>query len=155
MSTALRYFVPIGLASVGVYLTFGFINNVSTEDLRDAIGTIAEASATLLGFLVSGGALLYAVANTTLARNLQRTGHFRDLLESLFVDAACFLVALVLGLASTLLPTRAIGDSDWTYFIVGVHATLFASILAYLLLLPVGWKMWVLLSNLRPEGPLE
>src|SRR4051812_12908200 len=54
-------------------------------DVRNAVGVIVSASATLLGFLVSAGALLYAVASTTLARNLQRTGHFSRLLEDLFV----------------------------------------------------------------------
>src|SRR5262245_45108406 len=87
----------VAIAAAFYFSTGSFISSVG--DLRNAVNGLVSSSATLLGFLVSAGALLYAVANTTLARNLQRTGHFRDLLEDLFLAAACFLAALVLGLA--------------------------------------------------------
>src|SRR4051812_36875209 len=56
-----------------VYVLHDYLLLVAPGDLRNALGVVAGASATILGFLVSAGALLYAVANTRLARNLQRT----------------------------------------------------------------------------------
>ncbi len=113
--------------------------------MRNAVNVVAGAAATILGFLVSAGALLYAVANTTLARNLQRTGHFNRLLADLFIAASCFLFALVVGLLALFLSPAKLE--------VGIRAMVFANVLAYLLLIPVGQKLWLLLSNIAPEKP--
>ena len=118
---------------------------------RDAVGVVVGAAATMLGFLVSSGALLYAVANTRLVRNLERTGHFRGLLEDLFVDAALFLAATALGVACLFLPDAPWQDHSYSLFRTGLHVLGFAFSLACIFLLPVGWKMWLLLSNLAPD----
>jgi hypothetical protein len=120
-------------------------------DLRNAVNVLATASATLLGFLVSAGALLYAVANTRLVRNLQRTGHFNALLRDLFAAAGAFLIALLIALACLFLPKIWPGRQIEA-LLIGVEVLVFFNVVSYLLLLPVGWKMWVLLSNLQPEG---
>jgi hypothetical protein len=124
-------------------------------DARNAVNVIAGAAATVLGFLVSAGALLYAVANTTLARNLQRTGHFGSLLSDLFLAAAAFLIALVVALACLFLPAARPGEGVSSPLTLGVCVMVFFNALAYGFVVPVGRKMWLLLSSLVPEGPLE
>lgn len=121
--------------------------------LRNAVGIIAGAAATLLGFLVSTGALLYAVSSTTLAQNLQRTGHFRNLLVDLFVDATCFLAALIVSLICLFLPEASTQPFFARPLTMGSLIMVFCNALAYLLLLPVGWKMWLLLSSIKPDTP--
>lgn len=146
----------IAAAGVVVYVFSTTTLATKEADLRNAVNVIAGTSATLLGFLVSAGALLYAVANTTLARNLQRTGHFQGLLDDLFVDATAFLAALLVGLTCLFLPDLAFPGSSATRLNVGIYVLVFANALAYLLLIPVGRKLWLLLSNIRPDSqPLE
>lgn len=136
----------------GAYYFLGIVGGVVASDLRNACNTIAQASATLLGFLVSAGALLYAVANTRLVRNLYRTQHFQRLLADLFVDAAAFLLALTISLICLFLGDGLLPARELTYLQVGAAGMVLANIVAYLLLLPVGQKMWIVLSNLAPES---
>lgn len=148
--------VAIAIAVASVFVLARVDMPVQEADLRNAVNVLAGASATLLGFLVSAGALLYAVANTRLARNLQRTGHFQGLLRDLFTDAGAFLIALLVGLVCLFLPMSSVGERTLTKLEAGVYALVFTNALAYLLLVPVGWKMWLLLSSLRPEtGAIE
>ena len=143
----------VAVAGISVYLYVGSGYAPSTADVRNAVNVIAGASATILGFLVSAGALLYAVSNTTLARNLQKTGHFGRLLADLFLASGAFLVALVVGLVCLLLPSTPVTGSKLGALDFGMYALIFTNVLSYLLLVPVGHKMWVFLSNLTPDNP--
>lgn len=107
----------------------------------------------MLGFLVSAGALLYAVSNTRLVRNIQRTGHFRSLLKDLFVAATAFLAAVVWGTICLFFAESPTQDGVQSGLSItnAVYGLLFVTTLSYLLLLPVGWKMWLLLSHLTPD----
>jgi hypothetical protein len=123
--------------------------DTAPADLRNAINVIAGVDATLWGFLVSAGALLYAVANTRLARNLQRTGHFNRLLVDLFLDSAAFLAALIATMFCLFLPE--VNSLKEPLLPIGVWVSVFLNVVAFLLLLPVGWKFWILLTNLEPD----
>lgn len=126
-----------------------------TADIRNAVNVIAGASATILGFLVSSGALLYAVMNTRLVRNLQRTKHFEKLLGSLFFDGLCFLVALIVGLLCLFLSDKAMLSEAQgvSWLTAGIYTMIFANAVAYILLVPLGHDMWILLSNIKPDDP--
>lgn len=117
------------------------------EDLRSAAGAIMGMDATMLGFLVSTGALLFAVAQTSLVRNLYRTGHVPRLLGALFLDAAWFLIALCIALACVVMnPATA----------ECLRLLMAANVCALVALLPVAHAMWHLLLNAGPrDGPLE
>lgn len=121
---------------------------VIAETGRATAGVLAGACATLLGFLVSAGALIYAVSATALAQNLMRTGHLRNLLVDLFADIAVFLAALLLALGCLFLPQPSEGN-EWMK--IALSLTVAVSAFAMLLLIPVGRKMWLLLSNLSPH----
>lgn len=147
--------VVIALSLAGAWYLCTVALPMEEKDIRDAIGVLVGASATLLGFLVSSGALLYAVANTRLVKNLQRTGHFQKLLADLFIDATAFLVALIIGLVCLFLPATLLGENLTSNLHAGLYALIFANTASYLLLLPVGYKMWVLLLNLEPDDDDE
>lgn len=119
------------------------------ETLRVVFSSSAAILATLLGFMVSAGALLYAVSNTRLARNTQRTGHFGSLLGDLFFSALALLIALTIAtsglfLASALLTTEQ--SSTTISCLVGFV------VVSLISLLPLGHKMWLLLSSIEPEN---
>jgi hypothetical protein len=143
--------VAATIAAAAVYFFIGAELITRESDLRNAVNVIAGTGATILGFLVSAGALLYAVSNTALVRNLQRTRHFHRLLEDLFICATAFLVALVVALTCLFLPAVPFGATRFTKLDIGMLALVFSSVVAYLLLIPVGHKMWELLSNVSPE----
>lgn len=144
----------IVFAAVALGAALGFHHlepSLTYLELKSAFGILISAAATILGFLVSAGALLYAVTNTSLVNNLQKTGHFKSLLGDLFLCAGFFLVAVVLGLVCLFLPEKSAG----TYDILGLGAAalIFVNAVAYLLMLPVGWKMWLLLTSIKPSSP--
>lgn len=155
MSLYRAFAVLVGAAGVAVFARLP-PGSISPADLRSALGVLVGASASLLGFLVSAGALLYAVSNTTLARNLQRTGHFRSLLGDLFFCAGAFFFALLISGICLFIPTPstttpvALGFSALE---IGLAVVVFSQLTAYLLLVPVGNKMWLLLSNIQPDNP--
>jgi len=166
-SSALKLVASRAIALLlGIFASLVFakcsLGAITTPDLRVALGVVVGCAAALLGFLVSAGALLYAVANTTLARNMQRTGHFQDLLEDLFAAAIAFFIALVVGVSCLFVPSPYLNADPirvftFSRFNFGMIITVFANATAYSLLVPLGRKMWLLLSNLQPEksGSLE
>lgn len=145
----LYWLLALAVSTTAGYCLPHVVGTLPTADLRNAVNVVAGASATLLGFLVSAGALLYAVANTALVRNLQRTGHFGALLVDLFVDAALFFLALIVGLAALFVPSESGAVSDPLWWAMRLLVAL--NCLAYLLLAPVGLKMWWLLTSLSPD----
>lgn len=128
---------------------------LSFAEMRNVASVLAGVNATLLGFLVSAGALLYAVANTTLARNLQRTGHFKRLLAHLFMAAGLFLGALVSAVGGLLVPEQVEGFADGALLWHVLGSLLFFTLAGLAMLLPLGYKFWQLLTGLQPTGPLE
>lgn len=151
-----RLALIVAIASACVWMLWGVDFDAGRIDLRSAVGVIASVDATLVGFLVSAGALLYAVANTRLIRNLQRTGHFGRLVHNLCVDAGAFLVALIISLVCLFLPAApaiAIGSVTLTKLQFASYFLVFTNAVAFQLLLPVGWTMWLVLTNIEPDNP--
>jgi hypothetical protein len=127
------------------------LSALATPDIKSATGIIVGATASLLGFLVAAGALLYAVSNTTLAANLQRTGHFQDLLSDLFYCAALMFLTLCVATLNLFLPEKNLAF-HFSFLELGLLLLVFFLIYSYLLLIPVGRQMWLLLSNIRPQN---
>lgn len=79
---------------------------MSVGDYGALLSTVASVSATLLGFLIAALAILSALVNRRLVMNMQRTGHYQQLTEELFISAAAYLLVLVVSMAAFLV----IGD---------------------------------------------
>lgn len=100
---------------------------------------------------------MYAVSNTQLARNLQRTGHFHRLLGDLFFTAGTFLVALLISFFCLFASSIPSADGTLPPIVVVGYLMVFMNLAGCALLVPLGHKLWLLLSNLRPDngGSLE
>ncbi|CAJ48904.1 hypothetical protein [Bordetella avium] len=118
------------------------------ETLRVVFSSSAGILATLLGFLVSAGALLYAVSNTRLARNAQRTGHFGSLLGDLFFSALALFMALAIATSGLFLTSTLHASGQSSTVISCLIGFVVASLIS---LIPLGHKMWLLLSSIEPE----
>jgi len=136
------------------YVFFEYVSNtISLHDARSNIAVLSTIMATLLGFMVSAAALLYAVANTALTRNLQRTGHFNKLLGEMFFCGAFLFCGVITCLIVIFWPESSITEirsSSFGYFLT---ATLTVAAIGIFLLVPVGEKMWEILSNIKPDNP--
>jgi len=106
----------------------------------------------LVGFLISAGALLYAVANTRLIQQLQKSGHFHKVLVDLFIAVVTFFLALGFSITA-LIPISWGAESAWPSTLISIATHL--NIISFLLLIPVGWSFWILLTNLDPTEPAE
>lgn len=103
-------------------------------------GTVASISTTMLGFLLAALAVLASISHTHLLTVMREQGHYRDLLNTMLIGFLFFLVCAVCGL--TLLFGYPL--EKWLgCLLVGVHVAAFVS------LLDVGRKLWLVLRNLR------
>ena len=133
------------------------IDKLAVDQLRSVLSALVGLDATLLGFMVSAGALLYAVANTRIAVNLQKSTHFQSVVNDLFVAATAFFLAILIGLAVVFLPAPPQKESTDAQFAISLATAarffLGCSVTALSLLIPVGVAMWGLLTSIRPENP--
>lgn len=103
-------------------------------------GTVASISTTMLGFLLAALAVLASISHTHLLTVMREHGHYKDLLQTMLVGFLFFMVCAVCGF--TLLFGYPL--SNWLgCVLVGVHVAAFVS------LLDVGRKMWLVLMNLK------
>jgi hypothetical protein len=121
---------------------YGLLAGLTPSDLRTFVGLLAQISATMLGFLLAALAILASIAGQRLLRNMQKTGHYRVLLQRFFVDSLAYGVATGASLIAYLANASLLNAS-----IAAITLVLFAS----LLLMDVGWRFWLVLSNLTPD----
>lgn len=114
---------------------------IVTDDntLRTAAGIIAQTSATMLGFLLAVVSVLASIAGTRLVKNMMKTGHYRVLLRKLMLNALAY------GLAAAI-SFPAIFISDFVIQVIAI--SLFSFTVACLWLIDVGWRMWLVMTNL-------
>lgn len=105
-------------------------------------GTLASISATMLGFMLAAFAILASIAGTHLVQQMQTYGHYSDLLKTMLVDCTLFLFCAVSGYALLFgAPAK-----PWLLVLIGgLHMAAVVS------LIDVGRKLWLVLSNLRPQ----
>lgn len=111
------------------------------DQVRNALGVVAQISATMLGFLLAALAILASISGHRLLREMQRLGHYRVLLRVIYVDSLVFGLTMALGIAGLILPC---------YLGVAALLTHAIFVLAVILLVDVAWRFWVVLSNLSP-----
>lgn len=112
------------------------------NDHVTTITTVVQISASMMGFMLAALAILISVADKPLVLNLQKSGHYQDLLNTLFVASVIFAVAFFLS--GTVL-IFGVTIPYWKHFLL---LLLFSGSLA---LLQTGWKFWLVLSNLHPH----
>lgn len=103
-------------------------------------GSVASIAATMLGFMLAALAVLASIHQTTLVERLKRTGHYDDLLHTVFFGCAVFAL-IALGGFALLLGAPA---ARWLMLaLLGLHAAAGVS------LFDIGRKFRLLLVNLR------
>lgn len=109
-----------------------------------AMGVLAQIAATMLGFMMAVLAILASIANTRLVRNMQRSGHFHQMLVRIFVDNIGFACLTLVALGISFRPDKVLVLAPWVVGITMFSATLFVSSLVML---------WQTLANLKPSSP--
>lgn len=138
----------IGWQSAGVYPPE--IGKLEGEKLASAISaaasvasTLASVAATMLGFIIAALAILASIASMRLLRNMQRTGHYQNLLARLLICAAAFAALLCFSLGAMFSPVGWLPVWQW------IFGCMAASILT---LLDAMRKFAGVLFALKPSG---
>lgn len=117
------------------------VEGLAASDMRSAVGVIAQLSGTMVGFVLAALAILTAMGDSPLIRNMLRTGHFQLLLRRMLVCMIVFGVTTLIGATYLFIPTLT---DKHCYLLLSV------SFFAMLLLSDVCRKFWIVLSNLNP-----
>lgn len=102
---------------------------------------MSSVSATMVGFLVAIGALLYTVANTPLVSFLRRYGVEKRILFDLFGATLFWLIALFFSIFA-IFPMAPLSPTTSGILSFGF------SISGLLSFLPIGYSLWMILSNI-------
>lgn len=103
-------------------------------------GSVASIAATMLGFMLAALAVLASISNTTLVERMKKTGHYDDLLHTIFFGSLLFL-AIVLGGFALLFGAPPV---RWLLAVMlGLHMAALVS------LADIGRKFYLVLCNLR------
>lgn len=119
---------------------------VSMPDLQSSAewssfgGSIASVGATLLGFMLAALAILASINNTHLLEQMRKSGHYRELLHTLFLGSLLMLACAVGGFVVMFghTPTPIV-----FYALIALH---FAVLM---LVFDIGHKFWLVLSSLN------
>lgn len=120
-----------------------FLLQGATGDLRNFLGLISQISATMLGFLLAALAILASISGHRLIRNMQKTGHFRVLLQRIFMNVVVYGLATGAALVAYLTKTK-LGIASFSAILVFFYASL--------LLVDVGYRFWIVLTNLNQDS---
>ena len=103
-------------------------------------GSIASVAATMLGFMLAALAVIISITNTELLKLLRKSGHYKDLLQTIFVGCMVFLIIALAGffLLFGVAPGRA-----FFAVLMALHAA------ALTALLDIGRKLWLVMNNLH------
>jgi uncharacterized membrane protein len=132
-------------ASYGAW-HYDILKELHDSDLRSAAGIIAQIGATMLGFVLAALSILATIANTRLLRNMQRTGHYRILLQRMFGAFVAFGIVTLAGLLMVFTPKL---QPIFSYILLGLI------MLAAILLVDVSRKFWIVLHHIHPEPITE
>jgi Na+/H+-translocating membrane pyrophosphatase len=121
----------VGWLSAGVYpLDLSKLDLEKTAAAASAASgvasTVAQISATMLGFLIAALAVLASIAGMRLLRNMQRTGHYQNLLARLLICAAAFALLLGLSLFAMFAPLVWLPIWQW------IFGTMAAAVVSFL-----------------------
>lgn len=129
------------LGALGAYFYSVFPKFVDAAAVAQFAGTLASIAATMLGFMLAALAVIASISNTHLVNMMRKTGHYLDLLKTLFLGCLLFLWIAVAGLTLVF----GVQPSPWFLsMLMGLHLA------ALLSLLDIGRKFWMVLANIRP-----
>jgi hypothetical protein len=134
--------VPVVAFAVCSALLLHFRLSLSAADAAAyvAVGsTVASVGATMLGFMLASLAVLASVNHTHLIGMMRKTGHYADLLATIFYACILFFLCTAVGF---MLVFGHIPEPWLRVVAVALHVAAAAS------LLDVGRKFWLVLGHL-------
>lgn len=131
------------LASLAASWYWGIYPSFANSDGAVSFGgTVASISTTMLGFMMAALAVLASINQTHLVKMMRQYGHYKDLVHTLVFGCLLFLACAVLGLLMLFgLPS----SPRFLCAVVALHVGAFVS------LIEVGVKLWLVLTNLRDQ----
>lgn len=133
-------FLTIALASIFFLFPTPDKENL-VSDWKTYASVMGSVSATMVGFLVAIGALLYTVANTPLVSFLRKYGVEKRILFDLFGAKLFWLICLFFSLYA-IFPMASLQPSTSGIISFGF------SISGLLSFLPIAYSLWMILSNI-------
>lgn len=103
-------------------------------------GTIVSVDTTMLGFMLAALAIIASISHTHLVKMMQKTGHYKELLQRIFIGCVMFIVGAMTGFA---LLFGAPANPVLLSLLMGAHVG------AWFSLLSIGKAFWLVLSNLK------
>lgn len=142
----MKYWTWISVV-VGIFLWkaahhFEVFIAMSDIDARDLAATLAQISATMLGFLIAALSILASISGHRLLRVMQSSGHYNVLLRRFFVNAIFYAGAMVTAFIVLIL-------KQYYLNLLGPAFTVF--VIATFLLVDTGYRLWLVLHNLSPK----
>ena len=138
----LRTFFPI-IVIVGGYL-FTISNQFSffllTGELISTISTIAQISATMMGFMLTALAILASISDKNLVKNMAIQGHYKDLINHLTLAALIYFILFIYSMA-----VLFVGNLPWKNILLSLACG------SFIVTLQVIYKLWFVLKNIHHE----
>lgn len=142
MHSILIPFLAVVAAAFGVF-RLDMVPSTPSDPIAFG-GTMASIHATMLGFMLAALAVLASINHTHLVAMMHKTGHYKNLLMTLFTGCCLFLVCAVISI-SIMFGLEA--GPRLMATLVGLQVGCLVS------LLDIGRKFWIVLTNLRPQHP--
>ncbi|MDO8775804.1 MAG: hypothetical protein Q7K57_45305 [Burkholderiaceae bacterium] len=132
----------LGTAAAGAawrYSAYPILPSTDVGAILSFGGSIAAISTTMLGFMLAALAVLASINHTHLVKMMKKTGHYKNLLSTLFNGCLIFLFCASAGYAILF------GFYPRSWFLtalIGLHVGALVSII------DIGRKFWLVLNNL-------
>lgn len=123
------------------YAEYPILRNTDMGAMLSFGGSIAAISTTMLGFMLAALAVLASINHTHLVKMMRKTGHYKNLLSTLFTGCLIFLFCASGGYVILF------GFYPQSWFLttlIGLHVGALVSII------DIGRKFWLVLNNLSP-----
>lgn len=135
----------IGYVELAIGAAVSAIAIYAMEQLRpDAVRTIASAlssiAASMIGFVVAAVAIVWSARDKTLLANMQKTGHYHDLVDELCYSVVLYLISMVVSVAALFL------TDAWVFAITAI--ALGSGIFGTVLFISSGYKFYLVLHYL-------
>jgi hypothetical protein len=133
---------PIAAFIATALACWGFGASLEIKDYANFGGVVASVGSTMLGFLLASLAVIASINHTHLISMMKKTGHYSDLLKTVFFGCLAFLFCAVLGFIFLFGVLSA--PPIWIQILaISLH------VMALVSIVDVGRKFWLVLSNLR------
>lgn len=137
----------IFLISIGLWVLFSqshLISSLNGVEISTLYTSIHSLSLTLFGILLAILALFTSLVNHSFVSKMQKTGHFKVLIKSIFWNSFSFLCLICLTFIKPFLETEL--------SILILKISLIILSISFLLLLDIGKKFWFLFCGLNQQA---